>query len=477
MEHFPWLYTVPFLTSFFTATFGLAVMLFVAKRVTWLQRIPEEDRRNQKVHVPRFGGVGLIVATLVVALWLPTLVLPQIWIIFGYVLIAAMVVGTWDDVRPLSWQFQLAWQIFFVAVLYVGGLRILTLTNPLGGAWHLSPSGIVGFLLLLVWFLLLMNTLNWLDGIDGLCGSVSFVGYLALFLLALSPVVYQPPVAILAAIILGATLAFVVWNFPAARIMAGTSGTLFFGLTLAFLSVVAGTKVATALLVLALPLLDAALVLVKRFLAGRPVTAADEGHAHHALRRLGYSERVIVLGYSTITLFLLVVALATKGSAKFVLLFLTFTSLGCFLAMLHFPGRQKLFRILGFWLGSAALIWFLMVRVPLYAVVGGQWYTLEVAQSADEQERGLSHRGELCVHCGMLFPFKTPTEPHFWMKDMQFSIDLAWIADGRIIGKEERLAFPSLETVAPPSAVNAVLELPAGSLQKIPPGTRVYLLP
>jgi UDP-GlcNAc:undecaprenyl-phosphate GlcNAc-1-phosphate transferase len=477
MEHFLWLYMIPLLVSFFVATFGLATILFITKRVTWLRRIPEGARKHSKAHIPRLGGAALILATLITALWLPTLVLPQVWITFGYVLLAAAIVGVWDDVCPQSWQRQLTWQSFFVLVLYMGGLRILTLTNPLGGVWQLSASGTAGFLLLMLWFLLLINTLNWLDGIDGLCGSVSLVGYLALFLLALSPVVYQPPVAILAMIALGATLAFLVWNFPAARIMAGTSGTLFFGLTLAFLSVVAGTKIATALLVLALPLLDAALVFVKRLLAGRPVTAADEGHAHHMLRRLGYSERAIVVGYSAITLFLLVVALATKGSAKFVLLFLIFTSLGCFLAMLHFPGRQKLFRILGFGLGAAALAWFLMVRVPLYAVVGGHWYTVEVAQSEAEQERGLSHRGELCVHCSMLFPFKTPTEPRFWMKDMQFSIDLAWIADGRIIGKEERLAFPSLETVAPPSAVNAVLELPAGSLQKIPPGTRVYLLP
>jgi uncharacterized membrane protein (UPF0127 family) len=160
-----------------------------------------------------------------------------------------------------------------------------------------------------------------------------------------------------------------------------------------------------------------------------------------------------------------------------VLLALIFSSLGFFLAALHFPSQGKTFRFLGSILGAFALVWFFTVRVPLYAVVGGQWYTLEVAQSAAEQERGLSHRGELCVHCGMLFPFKTPTEPRFWMKDMQFSIDIAWIADGRLIGREERLAFPSLKTVTPPRAVNAVLELPAGSLQKIPPGTRVYLLP
>lgn len=430
----------------------------------------------------RFGGIALVVGFLL-ALWQSdALVFPLSWQVFCGALIFALLIGVWDDVRNLHWLYQLGAQLAILTSLYVGGVKILSLTHPLGGVFLLDGSGFftLSFVLFLAWGLLVLNAVNWLDGSDGLCGSVMLVTYVTVFALSLSPEVYQPSIAILLAAAIGATTAFLVYNLPSARIIAGTSGTLFFGVIIIFVSVVAGTKIATTLLVLALPITDAAFVLFKRLVQKRSLFNRDQEHLHHVLRKRGWSEYHIVAMYFLITLLITGIALHTVLLGKLTAIILVFGILGILLSFFHFQEKIPAWSV---WLGAIIGAGFLTVLFvsarfddTQNIFVAGQWYKAEIAQTTEERTQGLSNRerDSLCNRCGMVFLFPESQPVSFWMKDMQFSIDILWIQNEVVVAKNENLSFPSLESFNPGVSVDTVLELPAGSAQNIPIGAKVY---
>jgi uncharacterized membrane protein (UPF0127 family) len=325
-----------------------------------------------------------------------------------------------------------------------------------------------------------VNVLNWVDGVDGLCGSLALITYGTFFLLCLGPVVNQPPLAVVSAILLGCTLAFLVYNLPRARLFAGTSGVLFFGFTIFFLSVVAGTKIATALLVLTLPVLDACFVLLKRFLTGQSLTGRDQSHLHHILLARGWSSKMIVLAYASLTLFIALVSLHTEALGKLAAILLVFLLVSLCLFYFHFPRTHYRKPILFGGVIIAALVCIVALTmaqgVPTKALVGGQVFVLETATTHKEQARGLSGRDSLCATCGMLFEFAKPEVHRFWMKAMRFSIDVLWLDENnQVVAKYENLPFPSLQPFGPPVPTVRVLELPAGAAAQVEVGERLLL--
>jgi UDP-GlcNAc:undecaprenyl-phosphate GlcNAc-1-phosphate transferase len=229
-------------------------------------------------------------------------------------------VGILDDIRELSWKAQLLSQFLLASAAFCMGIRLLSLSSPFGGTIFFDAPEYVfpSFVLTVAWMLFIMNAVNWADGIDGLCGGVAFIGFLAILFLSLKPEVNQPPVGLLAAALAGGSLGFLVFNFHPAKILAGTAGSWFLGFMLAVLAIFAGTKIATALLVLALPALDAVWVVFDRWRSGVSVFQADARHLHYRLRELGWSQVRITLFFYAVTLAIAVVALNTRSLGKFV---------------------------------------------------------------------------------------------------------------------------------------------------------------
>lgn len=103
------------------------------------------------------------------------------------------------------------------------------------------------------------------------------------------------------------------------------------------------------------------------------------------------------------------------------------------------------------------------------ANINGHEVALETATTVPEQQKGLSGRSALAPDHGMLFIFPSAGNYGFWMKDMQFSIDIVWLRDGRVLGWENavdpQFGAPDalLRSYYPPSPADQVLELPAGS--------------
>ena len=140
----------------------------------------------------------------------------------------------------------------------------------------------------------MLNSINFIDGLDGLSSGVVLIAAVTLGLISLT-LVSQVYVAVLCFALAGALLGFLRYNFHPATIFVGTSGVMFMGYTLAVLSIVGTAKIAVALLVLAVPIIDAFWIIVRRLAQRRSPFSPDRGHLHHRLLDVGLSHRQTVL--------------------------------------------------------------------------------------------------------------------------------------------------------------------------------------
>lgn len=226
----------------------------------------------------------------------------------GVAAVLVVIVGWLDESRPLSAAAQLFWQIVIAIILVLSGWIIPYVSNPLGpGVW---PLGTLAFPATIIWIVLMMNVMNWLDGLDGLASSVSIVAFLTLAGISLLPATQDATTLSLSLIAAGALLGFFLHNAPPAKVYLGTTGSWFIGMFLALAAAVSGGKVATATLVLALPVLDAGFVIMQRLLHKQPPWRGDKSHLHHHLLAAGVSSRQIIttaviitglLGYVAVT--------------------------------------------------------------------------------------------------------------------------------------------------------------------------------
>ena len=160
------------------------------------------------------------------------------------------------------------------------------------------------------------NVVNWLDGIDGLAGGVSTITLIILFLLSISQAVAQPANAMLAVVGAGATLGFLVYNLRG-KVFLGDTGSMFLGFLIGVIAIISGGKVATAFLVLAIPFLDALVVVVTRLVKGQSPFLADRRHLTHRLLDRGLKQWQIIALFYCLSLIFGLVALNTQTLGKF----------------------------------------------------------------------------------------------------------------------------------------------------------------
>lgn len=291
----------------------------------------------------RLGGSVVIAAFIIGTFLQPDIVVDAPLRSMLWLSLFILAIGFIDDRRPLAWTWQLLFQGLVAGLAFWYGVRLESLPLPWGETLWLDPASLFwpSLLFSTLWLIFLMNALNWVDGTDGLMGSVALVAFLVVAALSLKPEVNQPPVAILSMILAGATLGFLAFNFPPARLFAGTSGALFLGFVLGALSIFAGTKVATALLVLTLPVVDALFVVGERWASGASIFLGDQRHLHYKLRRLGWSDRRILVCYTLITALIAVLGLNTENLGKFLSIVVSFAGAALFIAWASRAAKRR----------------------------------------------------------------------------------------------------------------------------------------
>lgn len=308
-------YLLPFLSGFGASFVFLAFTSLFGHRIS---RAREASREHKKI--PRLGGLAVGIPLLLVIFANPVLErTPELW---GLVLggVVAIAFGTLDDLFPLPWLIQLSVQIGLGILLFFSGMRAWVVTNPFGDPILLSPASnpwpslVIGIL----FTVLIINAMNWADGVDGLLPGISSVAALAVLFVSLRPEVNQPAVAILALSFLGCVLALLAWNAPPARLLSGTAGAYFLGFIISALALYSGVKIATVLIALSVPVLDALFVIRERIRAGEsPFRGGDARHLHDRLRKVGWSDRRIVVSYMTVSIFSAGAALLLPAAGKF----------------------------------------------------------------------------------------------------------------------------------------------------------------
>lgn len=341
----------------YAATFAIAVI--VAASVTPLvlklaMRLgvvhqAKEPRHIHAVPTPRIGGIavflGFVVALFAVlglALASPYMLAPSsahasasqrlallatqfdsvhklVGLLFGGLLILG--VGIWDDLMGMRPRNKFIAQALVALISMLYGFVIPGITNPFdhnpNTNWIDFPPWL-GIPVTLIWYVGMMNAINFLDGLDGLLAG--FAAISSLFMFAIFVQHASIVVAIVVVALAGAALGFLPYNFNPARIFLGDAGSLFIGYVFATVSIIGTSKIAIAisvlvpLVILALPVLDTAVVIVRRGITGQAITQADRGHFHHHLvYTFGLNVRQAVLLIYALCFVLGMVALYVSG--------------------------------------------------------------------------------------------------------------------------------------------------------------------
>ncbi len=276
------------------------------------------------------------------------------WGVLGGVLILA-VYSFIDDRRSLPAWLRLSVQLLVAFLIFATGSRIYTITNPLGDfafgplisldtidipTVGFGPLPLLSGIFTLLWLGMTINALNWFDGIPGQTSVISFIGFLTIGLLAVSPRVDQSDLALIAFMLAGIALACSLFDLPPPKVVLGDTGAMFFGLMLGVLTIYSGGKVATAFLVLGVPLIDSIIVVVRRILKGKsPLHGNDKDeHLHHRLLAKGWSPQSVILLTAGIGTAFGLTALYLSTTEKFVAALLLF---GLMLVLSYYTRPSK----------------------------------------------------------------------------------------------------------------------------------------
>jgi UDP-N-acetylmuramyl pentapeptide phosphotransferase/UDP-N-acetylglucosamine-1-phosphate transferase len=300
----------------------------LGQRSGWLAR--PGPRHTHRVPIPAVGGLAIL-GGVVGALLLSLLLEPlspllhrspyehlRIWLLLAGVAVVATI-SLIDDIRSLSPWVRLPVH-FGAALIAVGpylwdatlypdirgnptearGIILTAFNFPIIEQVHLHNfTPWLSIVATLVWIVGLQNMLNWVDGLDGLAAGITLIAGLVLALHA--TILGQWTVALLPLALAGACAGFLPFNFHPARVFMGDVGAMSLGYMLAISAILGGAKLATALLVLGIPIIDMIWLIVWRVIHRRSVAASGRDHLHHRLVDLGYSQRQVVGFYYVVS--------------------------------------------------------------------------------------------------------------------------------------------------------------------------------
>lgn len=334
-----------------------------------------------KVPVSRLGGIALALAFVSVTLytyWFEQPLHARTGLGKIMVLSLAMFgIGLWDDLFSLGAKRKLIGQILVASAAYYLGIGIYHFQIPFTG--HIIDLGFWSWMVTLFWLVAMTNLINLIDGVDGLAGGIC----LMLMLLMVYVCGSSNLLSFIALGMAGALLGFLWFNFPPARIYMGDGGAYFLGFLIGSMTIVSSQKgtifaaLIAPLFVLALPILDTTLAIVRRGVQGLPLFRADRSHIHHRLLDTGIPRRKVVLWLYCFTSFFLVLGFTAfwwHGQHFAVLVGIGF--LVILLAAGQFNFSREWF-IVGRILGNS-----LAMRAEIqYALAHTRWLALEGSRS------------------------------------------------------------------------------------------------
>lgn len=275
--------------------FVVAVMPYIKRLANKIGAVDVPRTRHiHKDPTPKLGGLAIFLGFL-----LGYMVFGTHSSIMNAVLIGSFIIiliGVIDDMVELGAKHKFLGQLAAALVIVVYGNLLIEDVSAFGiyinFSWLSYP--------LTVFFILgCINCINLIDGIDGLSGGISSVYFLTIGIIA----TIQGKTGldfIMAFVMLGSTLGFLVYNFHPATIFAGDSGSMFMGFIISVIALlgfknVTMTSLIIPLLVLAIPILDTLFAILRRTLKHEKISQADRFHIHHQFLNRNFSQSATVL--------------------------------------------------------------------------------------------------------------------------------------------------------------------------------------
>jgi len=340
-----------FWQPFFISTVVSFLLTWLTIRLAWRTNLigiddPQKHHHPKVVHqyaVPRGGGIPVFLSvTLICFLFLPFNKHLRGIMLGGLV---TLIVGLLDDKFDLNPYWRLLANVLAALCVVGAGIGIAFITSPFGGIIRLDQPRIIfeflgswrsiwllSSLFGLFWIVWNMNIVGWSSGVDGQLSSFVVVAAIITAVLGFrfSADISQWPIVVLSAGVAGAYLGFLFWNFYPQKIMPGYSGKSLAGFYLAVLAILSGAKVATMILVLGVPTVDAILTIGRRLKNGQSPVWGDRGHLHHKLLDLGWNKRTISFFYLSSSILLGLTALLLNSRQKLYAIIMVFITLLAF---------------------------------------------------------------------------------------------------------------------------------------------------
>ena len=289
------------------------VVIHLSRRYGILK--PLGERHIHDHPMPHLGGIALVIGIVPVTLALGGTGNGLFAYAAGGLMIA--ILGVVDDLIVLKPSVKFMGQVAAALAFALLGGQVQNLTNPFGLYFHVGWWGVP---LSTIWIVAVVNAVNLIDGLDGLASGVTAIVAAALVMVAFHR--HETDVVILAAATLGATAAFLRYNFAPAKIIMGDVGALFLGYTLGAMAVIGSVKDTTVvslgapMVALALPIFDTGFAIFRRVKNGQSLGHADRDHIHHRLLNRGLSQRRTVLILYGITALFGAVAVALVDAPR-----------------------------------------------------------------------------------------------------------------------------------------------------------------
>lgn len=260
--------------------------------------VPRDDRRMHDRPIPRFGGLGIYIAILLsVFVFLRPLSEEVQAMILGASVI--FVSGYLDDTKGLSPSMKLIFQIIASLIAIYGGIRVDTISNFMGEKGSVIDLGIFSYPITMLWIVGVTNAINLIDGLDGLADGISAIAGISFSIISF--LLGNVEIGLLCLIISGACLGFLPYNFNPASIFMGDTGALLLGYLFGVITIEGVLKTAITVsifvpvIILAVPISDTLIAIIRRKLSGKSFATADKGHLHHRIMEIGFSTKTTVL--------------------------------------------------------------------------------------------------------------------------------------------------------------------------------------
>lgn len=307
------------LTTFLTSLILTHLMIKISKNMN-IMDIPNE-RSVHKKPTPLLGGIAIFLSFLFGFILFGNQNPLMISILIASFLI--LLLGIFDDIKPIKARYKFVIHILVaLIVVFYGGLK-LTHVDIFGLSLNFKWMSPYVTILIIVG---IINAVNLIDGLDGLCAGISSIYFLTIGVIALILNKFNGLDIILSFIMLGATLGFLVFNFPPAKIFMGDTGSTFLGLMISVIMLlgfktVTLTSLLIPLVLLILPITDTLFAIIRRALNKKPIGQADKEHIHHQLLKHLSTRKTILVIYIVDLIFSVVSIFYAIGKKKEMIIF------------------------------------------------------------------------------------------------------------------------------------------------------------